>query len=32
MERNPEWRGEAPAFDEIQFIRYGSAATPWNGR
>ena len=25
MERNPEWRGEAPAFDEIQFIKYGSS-------
>ncbi len=25
MERNPEWRGEAPAFDEIQFITYGSS-------
>ncbi len=24
MEPNPEWRGEAPAFDELQFIRYGS--------
>ena len=24
MELNPEWRGEAPGFDEIQFIRYGS--------
>jgi peptide/nickel transport system substrate-binding protein len=24
MERNPEWRGEAPAFEEVQFIRYGS--------
>ena len=24
MERNPEFRGEAPEFDEIQFIRYGS--------
>ena len=24
MEPNPEWRGEPPAFDEIQFIRYGS--------
>jgi peptide/nickel transport system substrate-binding protein len=25
MEVNPEWRGEAPAFEELQFIRYGSA-------
>ena len=25
MEPNPEWRGETPSFDEIQFIRYGSA-------
>jgi peptide/nickel transport system substrate-binding protein len=25
MEPNPEWRGEAPAFEELQFIRYGSA-------
>jgi len=25
MEPNPEWRGEAPSFDELQFIRYGSA-------
>ena len=24
MERNPEWRGEEPAFDEIQFIKYGT--------
>jgi peptide/nickel transport system substrate-binding protein len=24
MERNPEFRGEAPAFDEIQFIKYGN--------
>jgi len=24
MERNPEWRGEEPAFDELQFIKYGS--------
>jgi peptide/nickel transport system substrate-binding protein len=24
MERNPEWRGEAPAFDELQFIKYGT--------
>jgi peptide/nickel transport system substrate-binding protein len=24
MEPNPEWRGEPPAFEEIQFIRYGS--------
>ncbi len=25
MERNPEFRGEAPAFDELQWIKYGSA-------
>jgi len=25
MEPNPEWRGEAPSFDELQFIRYGSS-------
>ena len=25
MTPNPEWRGEQPAFDELQFIRYGSA-------
>lgn len=25
MERNPNWRGEQPAFDELQFIKYGSA-------
>ena len=24
METNPEWRGEAPGFEELQFIRYGS--------
>ena len=24
MEVNPEWRGEAPGFEELQFIRYGS--------
>jgi peptide/nickel transport system substrate-binding protein len=24
MEPNPEWRGDPPAFEEIQFIRYGS--------
>ena len=24
MEPNPEWRGDAPAFEEVQFIRYGS--------
>ena len=24
MERNPEFRGEAPAFDEIQYIKYGN--------
>ena len=38
MERNPEWRGEAPAFDEIQFIKYGTdrrrraRARPGRGR
>ena len=25
MERNPNFRGEQPAFDEIQFIKYGTA-------
>jgi peptide/nickel transport system substrate-binding protein len=25
MERNPEFRGEAPEIDEIQFIKYGNA-------
>ena len=25
MERNPNWRGKRPAFDELQWIRYGSA-------
>ena len=25
MERNPEWRGEEGAFDELQFIKYGNA-------
>ena len=25
MERNPNWRGERPAFDELQWIKYGSA-------
>ncbi len=25
MTPNPEWRGDEPAFDELQFIRYGSA-------
>ena len=25
MERNPNFRGEAPAFDELQWIKYGSA-------
>jgi peptide/nickel transport system substrate-binding protein len=25
MERNPNWRGEPPAFDEVQWIKYGSA-------
>ncbi len=24
MEVNPEWRGDAPGFEELQFIRYGS--------
>ncbi len=24
MERNPEWRGEEGAYDEIQFIKYGT--------
>jgi peptide/nickel transport system substrate-binding protein len=24
MERNPEWAGEEPAYDEIQFIKYGT--------
>ncbi len=24
MERNPNWRGKRPAFDELQFIKYGS--------
>ena len=24
MERNPNWRGDPPAFDEIQWIKYGS--------
>ena len=24
MEPNPEWRGEAPNFDEIQYIKYGT--------
>lgn len=24
MERNPEWRGEAPNYDELQFIKYGT--------
>jgi peptide/nickel transport system substrate-binding protein len=24
MERNPEWRGEEPAYDEVQFIKYGT--------
>jgi peptide/nickel transport system substrate-binding protein len=24
MERNPEWEGEEPPFDEIQFIKYGN--------
>ena len=25
MERNPNWRGDRPAFDEIQWIKYGSS-------
>jgi peptide/nickel transport system substrate-binding protein len=25
MERNPNWRGKRPAFDELQWIKYGSA-------
>jgi peptide/nickel transport system substrate-binding protein len=24
MERNPEWTGEAPSFDEVQYIKYGT--------
>jgi peptide/nickel transport system substrate-binding protein len=24
MERNPEWDGDEPAFDELQFIKYGT--------
>ena len=24
MERNPQFRGEAPAFDEIQYVKYGT--------
>ena len=24
MERNPNWRGKRPAFDELQWIKYGS--------
>ncbi len=24
MERNPEFRGDAPAFDEVQYIKYGT--------
>ena len=24
MERNPEWRGQEGAFDELQFIKYGT--------
>ena len=24
MERNPNWRGDPPAFDEVQWIKYGS--------
>ena len=25
MERNPNWRGKKPAFDELQWIKYGSS-------
>jgi peptide/nickel transport system substrate-binding protein len=25
MELNPEWRGEPPAFEEVQFIKYGTS-------
>ncbi len=25
MERNPNWRGQKPAFDELQWIKYGSS-------
>ncbi len=24
MERNPEWQGDEPGFDEVQYIKYGS--------
>ncbi len=24
MEQNPEWTGEAPSFDEVQYIKYGT--------
>ena len=24
MEKNPHWQGEEPAYDEIQFVRYGT--------
>jgi peptide/nickel transport system substrate-binding protein len=24
MEQNPEWTGEAPTFDEVQYIKYGT--------
>ena len=24
MERNPEWTGEEPGFDEVQFVKYGT--------
>ena len=24
MEKNPEWRGDEPAFDEVQYIKYGN--------
>jgi peptide/nickel transport system substrate-binding protein len=24
MEKNPEWRGPEPAFDEVQYVKYGT--------
>jgi peptide/nickel transport system substrate-binding protein len=24
MEQNPEWTGEAPSFDEVQYVKYGT--------
>ena len=24
MEKNPEWQGEEPGFDEVQYIKYGN--------